>query len=113
MVPAKSHSLWQSPGTVGRTVVVVVVEVVVVVGVVVDDDADARFNSSDMSIAWAPCCSSNFSIENGVVETVGQPVNSVVALLWDKYEEILLVKDLENSNRLQHLPCWQSLANGD
>lgn len=58
--------------------------VVVVVVVVVDVDVDVRPRISEMSMAWAPCCSSSFSMENGVVETVGQPVNSVVAL---KYNE--------------------------
>lgn len=61
--------------------------VVVVVVVVVDVDVDVRPRISDISIAWAPCCSRSFSMENGVVETVGQPVNSVVALnsMSEKY----------------------------
>lgn len=64
------------PGCVGRTVVVVVVDVITVVDVL----DEVRFNISEISIFSAPCCSKIFSMLNGVVETVGHPVNSVVAL---------------------------------
>uniref|UniRef100_A0A8D8P4U9 (northern house mosquito) hypothetical protein n=1 Tax=Culex pipiens TaxID=7175 RepID=A0A8D8P4U9_CULPI len=73
IVPARSHSEWHRPGSVGLGVVVDVVVVVVVV-VEVDDEASS-FSSSSCCF----CCSSSFSIESGVVEGVGQPVNSVVA----------------------------------
>lgn len=48
---------------------------VVVVVVVVDDGSKS---SKLMEIPF--CCSKSFSIEIGVVDGVGQPVNSVVAL---------------------------------
>lgn len=59
--------------------VVVVVVVVVGLGVVV---VGVVFKSSEMSIGCAPCCCRIFSMLNGVVDTVGQPVNSVVALTF-------------------------------
>lgn len=72
----------------GRTVVVVVVVVVVEV----DVDVDVRPRISEISMAWAPCCSSSFSMENGVVDTVGHPVNSVVALngIFEKKSDIFI-----------------------
>lgn len=63
-------------------VVVVVVVVVVVLVVVLP-------NISEISIACAPCCSSIFSIDRGVVDIVGHPVNSVVALKIIKNRFIL------------------------
>lgn len=73
MVPAKSHSVVQMPGVVGSVVVVVTVVVdlgvvVVVVVVVLVVAAAAR------------ACSKSFSMDMGVVDGVGHPVNSVVAL---------------------------------
>lgn len=76
MVPNKSQCTWHTPGGVGRTVVVDVV----VVTTVVDVLDEVRRKISDISIFSAPCCSNIFSMLNGVVDTVGHPVNSVVAL---------------------------------
>lgn len=70
----------------GRTVVVVV-DVVVVVVVV---DVDVLPKISEISIDWTPCCSKTLSMDRGVVETVGQPVNSVVALM--KYNKLECVR---------------------
>lgn len=74
IVPAKSHSLIQTPGVVGLGVVVVVVVVVVVLVVVLVSLA------SVVLVETALAASRSFSIEIGVVDGVGQPVNSVVAL---------------------------------
>lgn len=74
MVPATSHSCSQIPGVVGLGVVVVVV--VVVVDVMVIGISDAFIEE----IVAVRAASSNFSMEIGVVDGVGHPVNSVVAL---------------------------------
>lgn len=76
IVPATSHSCSQTPGVVGLIVVVVVdvVEVLDVASVVVTSDA---FTDEIVAVLAA---SSNFSIDIGVVDGVGHPVNSVVAL---------------------------------
>lgn len=66
------QSSVQIPGVVGRGVVVVLV-VVVVVEVVASSVVEVV---EAAAFAWAI----NFSIDIGVVEGVGQPVNSVVAL---------------------------------
>ena len=76
MVPATSHSCSQIPGVVGLGVVVVVVVVVVLV-VMVIGISDAFIEE----IVAVRAASSNFSIEIGVVDGVGHPVNSVVALV--------------------------------
>jgi hypothetical protein len=71
-VPARSQSSVHTPGVVGRGVVVVVVVVLVVVLVVVV-----------VVVVLVVCVfaiSSSFSRGMGVVDGVGQPVNSVVAL---------------------------------
>lgn len=74
IVPATSHSSSQTPGVVGLGVVVVVevVEVLDVASVIGIDETDET--------VAVRAASSNFSIEIGVVDGVGQPVNSVVAL---------------------------------
>lgn len=60
----------------GRTVVVDVVVVTAVVDVL--DDVLPKI--SEMSMDSTPCCCKSFSMLSGVVDTVGHPVNSVVAL---------------------------------
>lgn len=72
MVAARSHSAVHTPGVVGAGVVVVVV-VVVVVGLGV-------FSSVVLVDAAAFAAARIFSIEIGVVDGDGHPVNSVVAL---------------------------------
>lgn len=52
----------------------------VVVTTVVDVLDDVLPKISDISIDSTPCCCNSFSILSGVVDTVGHPVNSVVAL---------------------------------
>lgn len=74
MVPIRSHSSEHTPGVVGLGVVVVVVVVVVVTVV---DVEELVVDEEDVAVLAA---SSSFSIEMGVVEGVGHPVNSVVAL---------------------------------
>lgn len=74
IVPAKSHSSLQIPGVVGFGVVVVVVVVVVTVVVIIVELVDVELEAA------ARAASNNFSIEIGVVDGVGHPVNSVVAL---------------------------------
>lgn len=76
IVPAKSHSSLQIPGVVGFGVVVVVVVVVVIVVVMIVELVDVELAAA----AAARAASNSFSIEIGVVDGVGQPVNSVVAL---------------------------------
>lgn len=76
IVPATSHSSSHTPGVVGLGVVVVVD---------VDDVLEISFvlGISDMfivAIVAVRAASSNFSMEIGVVDGVGHPVNSVVAL---------------------------------
>lgn len=73
MVPAMSHSRRHTPGVVdgGGTVVVVVVVVVRLV------TASVLTSSTGLIEIFL---FRNFSMEKGVVEDVGQPVNSVVAL---------------------------------
>lgn len=73
MVPASSQSSVHIPGVVGLGVVVVVVVVVDVVETVV---STVRVVLVDAALA----ASRSFSIEIGVVDGVGQPVNSVVTL---------------------------------
>lgn len=93
IVPAKSHSSWQMPGSVGRMVVVVVV-VVVVVGRVnglsgcvgmresISGLSEAALLKSDAkSSLTAPDCWRSFSMEIGVVATVGHPVNVALGKL--------------------------------
>lgn len=76
---ARSQSFSQTPGVVETVVGGDVGSGVVVVVVLVDDSTSA----SSLGVAVAAfCASNNFSIENGVVEGVGQPVNSVVALKY-------------------------------
>jgi hypothetical protein len=77
MVPATSQSSSQMPGVVGLkvVVVVVVVEEVLVISLMVG----GRETLADDMVA-VRAASSSFSIEIGVVEMVGQPVNSVVTL---------------------------------
>lgn len=78
IVPATSHSSSHMPGVVGLGVVVVVVDV--------DDDVlEISFvlGINDMfidAIVAVRAASNNFSMEIGVVDEVGHPVNSVVAL---------------------------------
>ena len=76
MVPATSHSSSQIPGVVGLEVVVVVVVVEVLETTLIVGRADAL---SDETVA-VRAASRSFSIEIGVVDDVGHPVNSVVAL---------------------------------
>lgn len=77
MVPAMSHSFSHIPGVVGLWVVVVVVVVVVL-----DGEVSSSSGLVVLELAAAARAASNsFSIDIGVVEGVGQPVNSVVALL--------------------------------
>jgi hypothetical protein len=78
IVAAKSQSFSQTPGVVGTVVGGEVGSGVVVdLTFLVDDSTSA----SSLGVAVAAfCASNNFSIENGVVDCVGQPVNSVVAL---------------------------------
>lgn len=73
-VPARSQYSVHSPGVVGRGVVVVVVVLVVVVVVVVVLVVELLLVVAVLAI------SSSFSRGMGVVDGVGQPVNSVVAL---------------------------------
>ena len=72
-VPATSQSSVHTPGVVGRGVVVVVVVVLVVVVVVV-------VVLLLLVVVCVLAISSSFSRGMGVVDGVGQPVNSVVAL---------------------------------
>lgn len=75
MVPPTLHSPTHRPGVVGRGVVVVVVVVVVV--------EEAAVDTSSVELVWdvaALAASKSFSMEIGVVDGVGHPVNSVVAL---------------------------------
>lgn len=51
-----------------------------VVVVVVEVDVDVLPRISEISMDCTPCCCNTLSIDNGVVDTVGHPVNSVVAL---------------------------------
>ena len=76
IVPATSHSSSHIPGVVGLGVVVVVVVVEVVVTVLIVGSTDA-LKEETVAVRAA---SKSFSIEIGVVEDVGHPVNSVVAL---------------------------------
>lgn len=76
IVPATSHCSSHMPGVVGLGVVVVVdvddvVEISFVLGM------NDKFADATVAVRAA---SSNFSIEIGVVDGVGHPVNSVVAL---------------------------------
>lgn len=73
IVPARSHSSLHMPGVVGRGVVVVVVVVVEVVETVVSIVCVVLVDA-------VRAASRSFSIEMGVVDGVGHPVNSVVAL---------------------------------
>lgn len=74
IVPATSQSCSQIPGVVGLGVVVVV-DVVVVL------DVTSVIGISDTDeIVAVRAASSIFSIEIGVVDELGHPVNSVVAL---------------------------------
>lgn len=76
IVAAISHSFLHTPGVVeggGAGVVVVVVVTRLVVGSVLNSVIGL------VAVAFL-CASSNFSIEKGVVEGDGQPVNSVDAL---------------------------------
>lgn len=66
------------PGVVGLGVVVVVVVVDVLVTTLVVGAAEDVFEG----IVAVRAASRSFSIEIGVVDGVGQPVNSVVALKW-------------------------------
>lgn len=71
MVAARSQSSTHRPGVVGAGVVVVVVVVVVV------EEVDVL----EVSVTAAALAAARiFSTERGVVDTVGHPVNSVVAL---------------------------------
>lgn len=74
IVPAISQSPLQIPGVVGLGVVVVVVDVVV--------DVERVIVGSNVVVLVEAvrAASSSFSIDIGVVDGVGQPVNSVVAL---------------------------------
>lgn len=77
IVPATSHSSSHIPGVVGLGVVVVVVDV--------DDVLEISFmlGTSDMftdATVAVRAASNSFSMEIGVVDGVGHPVNSVVAL---------------------------------
>ena len=77
MVPKRSHSSIHTPGVVGLGVVVVVVVVVVdVVEMVVELNVD----KPETVLA----ASKSFSMLMGVVDGVGHPVNSVVALQCDR-----------------------------
>lgn len=80
IVPATSQSLSQMPGVVGRCVVVVVVDVVVVEDVLVVGTTETLVDETVAVLA----ASRSFSIDIGVVEGAGQPVNSVVALREDE-----------------------------
>lgn len=76
IVPATSHSSSHMPGVVGLGVVVVVdvddvLEISFVLGI------SDIFTDATVAVRAA---SSNFSMEIGVVDGVGHPVNSVVAL---------------------------------
>lgn len=76
MVAAISHSDRHTPGVVdggGAWVVVVVVEMRLVVASVLN----STIGLVAVAFLWA---SRSFSIENGVVDGEGQPVNSVEAL---------------------------------
>lgn len=81
MVAAKSHSFLQTPGVVdgGGNAVVVVVVVVRRVATSVEKPGIGL-----VAVAFR-CASKSFSIENGVVDGDGQPVNSVEALKKKKY----------------------------
>lgn len=75
-----SHSCLHTPGVVGgggATVVVVVVTRFVVVSVLIS-------GIGLVAVAFL-CASKSFSIENGVVDGDGQPVNSVEALKIQYY----------------------------
>lgn len=76
IVAAISHSCRQTPGVVGGGGATVVVVVVVVLLWVV---ASVLILNGVVAVAFL-CASKSFSIENGVVDGDGQPVNSVEAL---------------------------------
>lgn len=78
IVPATSHSSSHTPGVVGLSVVVVVVDVEDVLEISFVLGISDMF-TFDASVA-VRAASSNFSMEIGVVDGVGHPVNSVVAL---------------------------------
>lgn len=77
IVPATSQSSSQMPGVVGLTVVVVVVVVDEVLEISLVVGTTEALIEETVAVRAA---SRSFSIEIGVVEEVGQPVNSVVAL---------------------------------
>lgn len=77
IVAAMSHSCLQIPGVVGGGGAGVVVVVVVIRRVVFSILASGAGLEIEMSLFR------NFSIENGVVEDDGHPVNSVEALKND------------------------------
>lgn len=78
IVPATSHSSSHTPGVVGLGVVVVVdVEDVLEISFVLGMSDTLPLADATVAVRAA---SSNFSMEIGVVDGVGQPVNSVVAL---------------------------------
>lgn len=79
IVPAKSQSSLHTPGVVGLCVVVV--DVVVVVVVVLGSLAGILGLVLPVAVLAA---SNNFSIDIGVVDGVGHPVNSVVALKFQR-----------------------------
>lgn len=76
IVPATSHSSSHIPMVVDLGVVVVVVVVDVIETALVVSTTDML---TEISVAVL-ATSKSFSIEIGVVDGVGQPVNSVVAL---------------------------------
>lgn len=77
IVPATSHSSSHTPGVVGLGVVVVVVDVDEVLDISFVLGISDIFTDATVAVRAA---SSNFSMEIGVVDGVGHPVNSVVAL---------------------------------
>lgn len=77
IVPATSHSSSHTPGVVGLSVVVVVVDVDDVLEISFVLGISDIFTDATVAVRAA---SSNFSMEIGVVDGVGHPVNSVVAL---------------------------------
>lgn len=77
MVPATSQFSSQMPGVVGLKVVVVVVVVDEVLDISLVIGTWDTFVDDTVAVRAA---SSSFSIDIGVVEDVGQPVNSVVTL---------------------------------
>lgn len=77
IVPATSHSSSHTPGVVGLSVVVVVVDVDDVLEISFVLGISDIFTDDTVAVRAA---SSNFSMEIGVVDGVGHPVNSVVAL---------------------------------